>query len=308
MWFPDFPALPPEHHANGRVGMRYEDIAQDGALKVGGMPHAIGMIGFGQLWQPTDLYKETRAEGILPILSRLVMQATGGPVSVRNAIEVEGAYQLGHTRDAHGAVNRLLLNMHAELYGPAARTHDPQPPHAGERVHVGRVFAEHVFTRPFGPPGTRKVLDLPRAGARFVPEAELPFRLSAQTLELPEGAEWLEPGLALDAVPLVFGLTHTDSNQHVNSLVYPQLFEDAALRRAHELGRDTSVRLVEHIDIAFRKPCFAGERMWLWQRAFVYQGRFGTVGYLGPREASAAQAHCACFLRFRHNELGEFAD
>src|SRR5687768_8066392 len=137
MWFPELPTLPPEQRARGHVGMRYEDIAQDGSLKVGGMPHAIGMVCFRDLWQPTQLYQESRAQGILPILSRMVMQASGGPVSIRNAVEVEGAYDLGHTLDANGGLNRLLLCMYTELYGPAARTHDPQPDNAGERVHVG---------------------------------------------------------------------------------------------------------------------------------------------------------------------------
>src|SRR5687768_5228089 len=123
--FPPAPAVPAHQRASGSVGMRYEDIAQDGALKVSGMPHAIGMVCFRDLWQPTAINLETRALGIVPILSRLVMQAVSGPISVRNAVAVEGRYQLGHSRDGAGQVSRLLLNMHAELFGPAGRTHDP---------------------------------------------------------------------------------------------------------------------------------------------------------------------------------------
>jgi hypothetical protein len=304
MFFPELPEVPAERRARGRVGMRYEDIAQDGALKVGGMPHAIGMVCFRDLWQPTQLYRESRAEGILPILSRMVMQVTGGPVAVQYPVEVEGAFHVGQARAASGEVARLLLCMHTELYGQAAHTHDPQPKNAGERVHVGRVFAEHVFTRPFAEKSARKVLDLPLGGARHVPELALPLHDALHTLDLPAGATWLEGELTLDAAPLVFGITHTDSNQHVNSLVYPQLFEDAALRRAHDLGRDTRGLLVNHLDIAYRKPCFAGERMYLWLRAFEHEGRFGAVGYLGPRDATPARAHCICLLGFRDRPRG----
>ncbi len=279
--------------------MRYEDIAQDGALKVLGMPHAIGMVCFRDLWHDTEINQQTRPKGVVSILSRLIMEGTGGPISVRNAVAVDGLYQLAHTRDAQGAVERVLLNMHAALYGPAARTHDPQPANEGERVHVGRVFAEHVFTRPFGPTKDRKVLALDLVNGPFVPEAHADFRPALSTLDLPQGGRWLEPNLTLDAAPLVFGITHTDSNQHVNSLVYPQLFEDAALRRAFALGRSTSALLVDHIDIAFRKPCFAGERMWLWLRCFEHEGKVGAVGYLGPHDCPPEKAHCMFRLTFR---------
>jgi hypothetical protein len=303
MFSPSAPEVPESHRAQGSVYMRYEDIAQDGALKVGGMPHAIGMVCFGQLWIPTQVNRETRPLGIVPILSRLVMQSTGGPVAVRHPIQVEGRYVLGHTTDPAGAINRLLLNMHCELHGQVARTHDPQPSNAGERVHVGRVFAEHVFTRPFGPPAARKVLSLPLSTGEHVPSDALSFRSASRTLDVPEDASWLEPELMLDAVPLAFGLTHTDSNQHVNSLVYPQLFEDAALRRLFDLGRDTRALLVDHIDIAFRKPCFAGQRMGLWIRAFEHQGKLGAIGYLGASDAKVESAHCLCLMTFREGEL-----
>jgi len=297
--FPEPAAVPALQRATGFVGMRYEDIAQDGALKVLGMPHAIGMICFRDLWHDTEINQHTRPYGVLSILSRLIMESTGGPLSVRNAVEVEGQYALAHTRDPQGVVDRILLNMHADLFGPVATTHDPQPKNEGERAHVGRVFAEHVFTRPWGPPDRRKVrvLDLP-AGP-YVPEDAYQFRGALSTLDLPTGARWIEPELTLDAAPLVFGLTHTDSNQHVNSLVYPQLFEDAALRRLFDLGRSTSRLLVDHIDIAFRKPCFAGERMYLWLRSFELGSHLGAVGYLGPADSEPARAHCMCVLTLR---------
>ncbi len=297
--FPEAPTVPSSQRATGSVGMRYEDIAQDGALKVLGMPHAIGMVCFRDLWQHTEINQQTRPRGVVSILSRLIMEGSGGPISVRNAVEVDGRYRLTHTRDAQGAVDRVLLNMHAELYGPVSTTHDPQPVNAGTRVHVGRVYAEHVFTRPFGPPEQRKVLAIELASGPFVPEVQASFRSALSTLDLPEGGTWIEPSLARDEAPLVFGITHTDSNQHVNSLVYPQLFEDAALRRAFALNRDTSKLLVDHIDIAFRKPCFAGERMWLWLRSFEHQGKLGAVGYLGPEGCEPAKAHCMCRLTFR---------
>jgi hypothetical protein len=261
------------------------------------------MICFRDLWQDNPINLETRAAGVLPILSRLIAQSTGGPLSVRNAVEVQGQYHLGHTVDASGTVDRVLLSMHADLYGPAARTHDPQPANAGQLLHVGRVFAEHVFTRPFADPAQRKVAALAVGGQSIVPADRVAFRPAPQTLVLPTGAHWIEPDFARDAAQLAFGLSHTDSNQHVNSLVYPQLFEDAALRRLFDLGKSTRALLVDHIDIAFRKPCFAGQRMHLWVRCFEHEGTLGCVGYLGDDATTAERAHCYCSLSFREGEL-----
>lgn len=299
MQFPSPFEVPPEQRAAGSVYVHYEDIAQDGSLKVGGMLPGIGLVAMGKLWFRVPLSRELHPQGIVPILTRLQMQSTGGPMAVRTPFEAEGSFELGHARDASGEVTRVVLRTRAELHAPAGRTHPPQPANFGERVHVGRVFAEHVFTRPFGAPEQRKVLALPTAQGPLVPGPTFATRDPLAALALPDGADWLEPELALDAAPLAFGLTHTDSNQHVNSLVYPQLFEDAALRRVMALGHDTSTLLVDHIEVTFRKPCFAGQRTFLWIRAFSSDGKLGAVGYLGEQGSAPERAHCLCALTFR---------
>ena len=252
------------------------------------MPAAIGLVCMASSVQ--DAVSRITVRMASSPSSRISMQTTGGPVSVRKQIEVDGLYQLGHARDPSGEVSRIFVNGHAELYAPVARTHSPQPPHAGERVHVGRVFAEHVFTRPFAAAGTRKVFALPSVEGPYVPELMLPARTPAETLRPPEGAIFLEPVLQRDPSPVTFGLSHTDSNQHVNSLVYPQLFEDAALRRLMDLGHDTSELLVDVIDVAFRKPCFAGDRMYVTLGTFEQRGQVGAIAYLGPMEGDAHRA------------------
>jgi hypothetical protein len=301
---PDFPTVPPEQRTQGALFMRYEDISQDGALKVGAMPAAIGLVCMGKLWFRTSTSSQLRAKGVVPILTRISMVTTGGPLSVRNKVEADGVYELGHARDDSGQVSRILINGHAELYAPAARTHPPQPANAGERMHVGSVFAEHVFTRPFGPAKDRKVLALPTSEGALVPKQRLPFSSPLSTLTMSPTA-WLEPALTLDPVPVTFGITHTDSNQHVNSLVYPQLFEEAALRRMYDLGHPTKTLLVDQLDVSFRKPCFAGERMYLWLRAFQDGGKLGALAYMGPRDCTPEKAHCSAAMTFRDGVLGE---
>ena len=52
-----------------------------------------------------------------------------------------------------------------------------------------------------------------------------------------------------------FGMMHTDSNQHVNSLVYPRVFEELAVRRHGD-----AKLLARAVEMRWRKPFFAGER------------------------------------------------
>ena len=300
---PDFPDVLSSQRTQAPVYMRFEDVAQDGALKVGGMPHAIGLVSLGKLWFHHALSEQTRPLGIVPILTRLAMQTLGGPISVRKPVLADGAYQLAHSRDANREVTRILLNAYADLHAPIGLTHSPQPAHAGKQALVGRAFAEHVFTKPWHPPGERKVVALPTADGPLVPGPTQHFRDARDVLALDDTTRWFDPELRLDPTTLTFGLTHTDSNQHVNSLVYPALFEDAALRRLNELGYDTQALLVDFIDIAFRKPCFAGQRMFIWLRPFERMGKLGAIGYLGPRDCQPQLAHCVCALTFRSGEL-----
>jgi hypothetical protein len=297
--FPAPEQAPPQQRARAQVSLRYEDVAQDGTLKVWGIPHAMGRVAYVQLWDEVPLSAQLASAGVLPILSRVHVQSTGSPISVEKRVEVDGWYRLGHTRDEHGQVTRILLWLGAEIHAPRGRTHDPQPAGAGERIHVGRMFAEHVFTRPFGPPRDRKVLALEVDGARLVPEESLPFQSAAACLTLPAGARPLDSVFQVEPSPVVFGLAHTDSNQHVNSVAYLELFEDAALRHLFALGHGTAALLVDDIEVAYRKPCFAGEVMRIQLQAFELDGALGALAFLGPEGAAAERANCTCRMLFR---------
>jgi hypothetical protein len=89
----------------------------------------------------------------------------------------------------------------------------------------------------------------------------------------------LEPVRRIDPVPITFGLVHTDSNMHVNSLVYLRMFEEAALRRLAQLGKGSAV-LGRTLDIAYRKPCFAGQTMFVVEQAFEQNGKLGMAAAL----------------------------
>ena len=296
--FPEAPTLPAEQRASGEVSTRYEDIAQDGRVKLAALPHAIGEVCWMKLLRHHAITRITRTEGIVPILSRLVIEGGAGPVSVRRWLEGEGSYQLAHTAADDGEVNRLILNLWVDVYGRAGRTHGPPPDNAGERLRVGRVYAEHVFTRPFAPTEQRKVQSF--AGIEGMPEVppdRWQWRDPRALLEVPPGATALDEELVNDPLETVFGLMHTDSNQHVNSLEYPRIFEEAALRRLDAHGKHGE-RLVRFVELAYRKPCFAGDRVRVRLRAFDHEGSAGAVAELVPARDGSGRPYCFARLAF----------
>lgn len=290
-WIPTEPSVPDNQRARGRVHLRYEDVSQDGRLVLEALPHALGAV-WRRLAQTRPV---SFGEGVVSILSRVVVEGGEGPVSVHAAAEAEGFYQLAHTVGPDGAVDRLILAMWATVLAPLGRTHPPAPPDAGRPLVAGRVFAEHVLTRPFAPAKERKVLSIDLGDGRpWVPEARYPWRDPTSAASLPEGATPLDAEPTADAASTAFGLDHTDSNQHVNSLVYPRLFIEAGLRRAHALGRPAP--LARGLDIAYRKPCFAGERGRITAQGFLLDGRYGLAGVLGGE--GEARPRCAARLVF----------
>jgi hypothetical protein len=231
---------------------------------------------------------------VIAILSRVTVEGLDGPVPVAKPLDVTGCYQLAHVVDAAGDVERILLLMWARFEGVVGRTYGASP-RDGERIEVGRLYAEHVFTRPFGPPEQRRVTRLPGPDVDAVPGPRVAWQRGDELLAPPEGATPLEPALRPDA-PVVFGLGHTDSNQHVNSLVYPRRFEEGVLRRLAELGRPTAL-IPRAVEIAFRKPFFAGDRAQLLLRTFACGDDVLAVGSFVADDAGA-RPHCWVRRRF----------
>ncbi len=294
------PEVPEENRAQGSVFLRYEDVAQNGWPKVHCMPHGMGVVAYGKGWNRGPLASSLRARGVVPILSRLRVQSLAGPISVVHPVEVEAWFALGHAVDTRGQVQRVLLNLGADLHAPRARTYDPQPAGAGERILIGKVFAEHVFTRPFAAtPEARRVNALELDGAPVDLGPILPFAEAASLLTAPAAARELAGGFVLDPAPVAFGLGHTDSNQHVNSLAYIPLFEDAALRNFSAHGLSTGSLQLREIELAYRKPCFAGERARVWVRCFELSDDVLAVrAFLGPEGVPPERAHCVGALTF----------
>jgi hypothetical protein len=285
------PPLPESaQRATATVYQRFEDVTQDGRLVLEALPNALGPAVWRAIIGKDPSALQLFQRGIVPVLSRFVLEGEPGPLSANAAVEADGGCQLARAGDG-----RIVLDMWADLRARRERTYGPHDP-AAERVPVGRAYAEHVLTRPFAPAEERRVRDLDFPGAPAIvgarPASPPPEAIAA----LPEGATPLEAGMRVDPVPLTFGVVHTDSNMHVNSLVYVRLFEEAAIRRFMELGRGANV-LGRTMDIVYRKPCFAGQTMRIVQQAFEAEGRLGIVSVL-VESPDAARPHAAVRMTF----------
>jgi len=268
---PTFPQDTPR--AQARVHLRFEDVTQDGRLVLEALPNALGPTVWRGILASDPATRACVAQGIVPILSRFVLEGRPGPFSANEPVEAEGTCRLARAEDG-----RFVLDMWADLTGAIGRTYGSVH-RAGEKVLAGRVLAEHVLTRPFAPAGERRVTSLDFPGAPRVTATRPASPAYDAIASVPAGATPLEPRKSADPVPVVFGLVHTDSNMHVNSLVYLRLFEEAALRRFASLKKPTTV-LGRTLDIAYRKPCFAGQSMRVVQQAFEEGGRLGVAAVL----------------------------
>jgi hypothetical protein len=255
--------------------LRFEDLTQDGRLVLEALPNALGSIAWRSALPRDPFIRTCFDKGIVAILTRFVVHALPGPFAASAKLEARGGHRIVLADDG-----RLMLDVSGDIHAPIGRTY-ASTPHDGERALAGQVLAEHAFTRLFAPTGKRRVTRDDLADLPPVTETRPASPAPESIATLPEGATPLEPELRLDGVPFTFGLVHTDSNMHVNSLIYLRMFEEAALRRFIELGRGAAW-LGREIDIAYRKPCFAGQTMRVMQQAFTHDGRLGMVATLVP--------------------------
>jgi hypothetical protein len=271
------PVFAPGQSATTKSYLRFEDVTQDGRL----IPLALTAASAG-LWREVLVdHKGARnalREGVLPILTRNTLITTGVQIRVDREIECRAGFELAHDRDANGEVTRLFMNVWAEVHGTAGkltRGHNNAP---GEKVLAGTLFAEHTFTRLLGPPDQRKVTALAVDGYPTIPDARYPMPAATTAQEALDGARWLDD-LAPDMTDHCFTLDQTDSNQHVNSLVYIRIFLDATNRRLAAAGQSPKLRS-RAVDIAYRKPCFAGDRVRIQLRLFQHGEDLGAAGFV----------------------------
>ena len=247
------PPLPPAKSGGQDGGSavltpRYEDVAQDGRMQLNGLLPGMGQAVWHGLLSKVPGWRTLRKQGISPIFHRLVAEGEDRGCSAHVPMHVKGSYRLAHEKDGE----RIFLLMWLDTYAPVGLTHQKTPGPDAPRELVGRMWAEHIFTKPFAPAGQRRVTKLEGEGLPAIPEDEHVFEDAEDLLR--------EAGPLEDLTDFVFTKMHTDSNQHVNSLVYQKVFEEHFAAHLFRTGVPNSVNLLSRsLDIRWRKPFFLGE-------------------------------------------------
>ncbi len=281
------PGLAADQSVVSTNSLRYEDLTQDGRLMPVALPPTMSAL-WREVLSEHPGAKNALRTGIIPILTRMVLVTTDQPIHVNRPVEVRAGFELAHDRDDAGEVSRLFMNVWTEVRGAAGRI----GPHAkpGALAVAGRVYAEHTFTRLLAPPDQRKVTRLGVEGYPDVPEVRHRPPPPATAQEAPAGARWLGE-LAQDVAPYDFTLDQTDSNQHVNSLVYIRIFLDAVNRRLAAAGHRGKLRS-QAVDVAYRKPSFAGERVLAQLRLYEGSEGLGAAGFIAGDDGKVR-----CYVR-----------
>jgi hypothetical protein len=297
---PPAPAFPPEQASTNDMYPRYEDCTQDGRLTTLAIPPSLATTWTAREARNPGI-RRARSTGLVSLLTRMTVTSFDAPVRVNRPFQVASGFQLAHDRDAAGAVSKLFMNVWTTIRG---RPHLPREAWdaarlaqasgaSGQLVLAGEAFAEHTYTRPFGPPDQRRVTSF--AGVEGFPEIPEPryHQLApASAAEAPDGASWIDE-LAADPVDTMFTLDQTDANQHVNSLIYVRVFLAAVQRRLASGGHPARLRS-KAFDIAYRKPSFVGDRIRAHIRMFACGEQLGGAGFLA---AEGEEARPRCYVR-----------
>lgn len=281
---PPIPALPTTHTDASQLSLRYDDIAQDGRLRPIALPPQLAGL-WRHILANHPGHRTAMKSGVVPILTRMTAVTTDQPIRIDRPVDVRAGFELA--RDA--AAGKLFMNLWAEVHGAAGRVSATPP---GPPALAGTLFAEHTFTRLFAPKGQRSVERLDVPGYPAVPDATHTAAAPTTAADLPADGAWLDE-LVADPTEIAFTLDQTDSNQHVNSLVYLQVFLDAIARRLAASGRSLAVG-ARAIDIAYRKPSFAGDRVRAHVRLFSVGDRVGGAGFIA---APGEEARPRCYVR-----------
>src|SRR5262249_28332220 len=153
LMIPPEPDVPEGQRGVGSAPVRYEDVSEDGRIRLTSLSHFLGLA----LWQNAVANngpsRTAARQGIVPVLTRLAFEGGSGPHSVRRPGEGRGCFQLAHTVDAAGRPRPRPARGRG---GPPR----PPPPHSGPPPPPPR----RPHLRP--PPAHRRRADRRRARLR----------------------------------------------------------------------------------------------------------------------------------------------
>ena len=288
---PPAPAFAPAHAATTRDHLRYEDCTQDGRLIPLALPPAMG-----GLWQEVIVASPRRAQR-----DRVRHHPDPDPADAALARAADPdrspdrgrarASQLAHDLDERGEVARLFMNVWCEVRGIAGRIGPRQVEGAlspaGHRVRRAHVHPAVRAARsaPGHPARGRGVSG--RARGRATPQ---PPPTTAQR-GCRRARRWLDELAAGSGRGRVHA--RSDRREPARQLagLHPACSPRPPTAAWPRPGAPLTVRS-RAVDIAYRKPCFAGDRVRAHVRLFEHAAGLGAAGLI-----VGAEGKPRCYVR-----------
>jgi len=223
-----------------REVLHFPDLTERLALRLAAVPRYTARSHFGpwlRIFRP-DLAGFT---GIFMPLVYIELETSDVATAPNAAVQVRGESYLARTLRPDGEVRHLVREgRHA--------VHDAR----GALIASSRLV--NVFTRYDADPARRRVTELP---------AELGGSVPARITEVP-GLDDLvprgrRPDFEADRTH-VWHYGQTDPNRHVNGVAYLRVLEDWTADVLADAGQDVGRVFAQRARVAYRKPCFRGER------------------------------------------------
>jgi hypothetical protein len=205
--------------------------------------------GLRQVLRPYWTYDPGSGDGIAPIPHLMHLETRGRKVALGTPLHQEYRFRLVSARDGDGVLIRAHLVMNCTLFARASRA----------TGSLGKAEIWMALTRPFAPPGARKLTAVPAALAFLTEHGLTEHELGSRPIDSFRCQAEASETVIHDTLPLVYHMDRSDSNRHINMHVYPQQALDHLALAFHRSGGDVGQLRFRRVTVYFRRPFLPGD-------------------------------------------------
>jgi len=225
-----------------REVVHFPDLTERLALRLAAVPRYTARSHFGPWLKIMTRPDFAGMTGIFMPLAYIELETSDLPTTPNAAVRVRGESYLARTLRPDGEVRHLVRDGRHAVHGAG-----------GAPIASARLV--NVFTRYDPDPARRRVVELP---------AELGGSVPSRITEVPGLDDLVPRGRRPDfeggAGTHVWHYGQTDPNRHVNGVAYLRVLEAWTADVLADAGQDVGRVFAQRARVAYRKPCFRGER------------------------------------------------
>jgi len=224
-----------------REVVHFPDLTERLALRLAAVPRYTARSHFGPWLRIFGRPDFANLTGIFMPLAYVELETSDLATTPNAALVVRGESYLARTQRPDGGVRHLVREGRHAVHG-------------SDETLLASARLVNVFTRYDPDPARRRVTELP---------AELGGGVPSRLTEVP-GLDDLVPAARRPDFEgngtHVWHYGQTDPNRHVNGVAYLRVLEAWTAEVLADAGQDVGRIFAQRARIAYRKPCFRGER------------------------------------------------